>query len=392
MTKLGTPDVVGRFNLGSIIATPIIMFANLQLRSVLATDAKNQYRLQDYVGVRLLVLPFAFLVVLAVAMLGYRSEQVLIIGLFACARCVESLSDLLYGYAQKNERLDLVARSLVIKGFVTLLGFGVTFAVTRHLGWAMVGLVIAWSIPLLFFDLPRARKIVAEHPLDRLWPRWKKGPIISLMRLSLPLGFVMLLLQMRHTVPRTVLEGNFGEGELGIFSALAYLVIVGDTIVQALSQSSLARLAVFYRQGDHRRFGRTVLNLVGFGLVMGAVGVLAAHFIGRQLLTVIYSSEYGAHHRLFVLIMAGGGLFYISSMLGSPATAMRAFGGQMAIQIVTVVLLTGLSLALIPGRGAYGAALVMLGGGAWTALGYGILVWRGYHRMSLGKPTQGDAG
>ena len=35
LTKLGSPGVVGRFSLAAAVATPVFMFANLQLRAVL---------------------------------------------------------------------------------------------------------------------------------------------------------------------------------------------------------------------------------------------------------------------------------------------------------------------------------------------------------------------
>ena len=66
LTKLGSPDVVGRFALGSAIATPAIMFANLQLRVVLATDASQTHEFRDYLGVRLVMLPAALLLVLVI--------------------------------------------------------------------------------------------------------------------------------------------------------------------------------------------------------------------------------------------------------------------------------------------------------------------------------------
>src|SRR5687767_4178506 len=47
LAKLGTPAMVGQFALGFAIAAPVFMFANLQLRAVIATDASQDFRIAD---------------------------------------------------------------------------------------------------------------------------------------------------------------------------------------------------------------------------------------------------------------------------------------------------------------------------------------------------------
>src|SRR5271157_5932336 len=50
LAKLGSPEMVGQFALGLAVTTPIIMFANLQLRGVQATDARREYRFGHYLA------------------------------------------------------------------------------------------------------------------------------------------------------------------------------------------------------------------------------------------------------------------------------------------------------------------------------------------------------
>src|SRR5678816_1375408 len=59
LARLSTPSALGRFTLGIAISTPVILFANLQLRSVLASDAARAYEFREYVGLRLLTTSLA---------------------------------------------------------------------------------------------------------------------------------------------------------------------------------------------------------------------------------------------------------------------------------------------------------------------------------------------
>ena len=54
LAKAGSAEMVGQFALGLAVTAPVFMFANLQLRSLQATDAKEQYAFADYLGLRVL--------------------------------------------------------------------------------------------------------------------------------------------------------------------------------------------------------------------------------------------------------------------------------------------------------------------------------------------------
>jgi len=377
LTKMGSTATVGRFALASAIASPVIMFAGLQLRSVLVADATGTHEFRDYLAVRLLLLPVAMLVVLGIALGGYSSAQVTAIMLFGLARCIEMVSDIFYGVAQKNDRMDLVAISKIIKGIAALGLFGLTFHLTGSLDKALLAMAIAWAVPLFLYDIPRARSLNRSIGGPSLRPRLQLGQMRGIIWTTLPLGFVILLSQMRQTIPRTFLESIFGEDTVGIYAALSYLVIAGSTIVLALGQASLARLSQYYASGQLKRFKRLGKQLGLLGLGIGLAGVMVAVLGGSFLLTHLYSEEYAAYTDLFVLVMAGGGVLYLGTLLAPLTTAMRAFRGQMLVQTVNVAILLLLASLLIPQHGMTGAAWAFLGAAVWTVLGFLLLIWAG---------------
>jgi hypothetical protein len=52
LAKLGSSYVVGQFSLGLAIATPVLMFTNLHLRAVQATDALRSSGFAEYLRLR----------------------------------------------------------------------------------------------------------------------------------------------------------------------------------------------------------------------------------------------------------------------------------------------------------------------------------------------------
>lgn len=383
LTKLGGAEVVGRFSLGSAIASPVLMFAQLSLRPVLASDARGEFAFQDYLGLRVLLLPMALLVVVAIGWVAYTPAQALVIALFGMGRVVESMADIYFGFQQKQERMDLAAVSLMLKGIVALGLFGGVFKATGSLDLSLASMVAGWLLVLLAFDLPYTAKLLHACPGQSLRPRFDRGALRRLFLLALPMGTVFLAIQLRTTIPRAMLERTHGEADLGIFSALSYLVIAGSTVTQALSQSALAGLGRDVAARDVPSLRRRVRQLILLGTGIGVAGVAISAIAGGPLLTLIYTAEYAAHVPLLVLVMAGGAVLYVGSLLGAPATAMRAFGSQLWVHGSQLVVMIGSGLLLLPRLGMMGAAWMMLIGSVWVTIGTGWIVWRGLRRLEV---------
>jgi O-antigen/teichoic acid export membrane protein len=374
LAKLGSPEMVGRFALGLAITAPVIILAHLCLRAVQATDAKREYLFGDYLGLRLITTPLALLVIAGVIFVaGYRWQTALAILIMGLAKAFESVSDVFYGLFQQYERMDYIAKSRMIKGPLSLAALGVGIHLTGNLIWGVVGLMAAWAITLLSYDIHNGVLLLKasshmpagampEEPnvTVALQPRWAIGTLSKLAWLALPLGLTMMLISLNTNIPRYFIERLWGERELGIFAATAYLMIAGRTIVDALGQSASPRLAKYYAAGDIAAFRTLLLKLVGIGVLLGSAGVLVALVAGRQILTLLYRPEYAEHADLFLWLMLAAAIGYVDSFLGYGLTAARYFKIQPFIFGVSAVVTATLCVLLVPEHGVLGAALALV--------------------------------
>lgn len=355
LAKLTTPLQVGQFAYALAVTAPVLMLANLQLRAVQATDAREEYGFGDYLGLRLLTSALALLTIGFLALFT-SSETGLVVLIIGAAKIIESVSDVIYGLLQHHERMDWLARSLLTKGPLSLLALAAGVWLTGSVVWGAVGLLAAWLIVLLAYDCPRAALARAGGSIR---PRWHLATLTRLGRLALPLGFVMMLISLNANLPRYFLERFRGEQDLGIFAALATLALVGNTIICAIGQAASPRLALAHAAGQRSTFLRLLAHLLGVGLLLGAVGVAVAALWGRELLTLLYRPLYAQHATELVWLMAAGGLGYLASFLGYSLTAVRRFAVQMPLSIA-VTLCTGLACWwLAPGLGLLGAAYAL---------------------------------
>lgn len=364
LAKLGTPEMVGRFSLGLAITAPVIMFTNLQLRAVQATDAKREYTFGDYLGLRLIMTVLALVIIAGITLItGYPLETTLVILVVGLAKAFESISDVFYGLLQQRERMDRIAQSMMIKGVLSLTVLTIVVYLTRSVLWGVVGLAMTWALVLLAYDIRSGALILrqsANAPGEALQPRWVMGVMGRLAWLALPLGIVMMLISLNTNIPRYFVEAYWGERELGIFAAMAYLVVAGTTVVSALGQSASPRLAKHYADGNKPAFRSLLLKLIGVGALLGVAGVLIALVAGRYILSLLYTPEYGERSDILVLVMMAAGIAYIASFLGYGMTAARYFRVQTPLFAVVMAISTAACFFLIPTGGLRGAAVALI--------------------------------
>lgn len=355
MAKIGTPTVVGQYTLGLAITAPVFMLTNLQLRGVQATDAKDEYSFGEYLGLRILGSTIAIVVILLIVIFGgYQGETAAVIILLGMAKLIESISDVCFGLAQKHEHMQLIAKSQIIKGIFSLTVLVGVLITTGSIVLSITGLAISWLIVLVLYDLTNTRGFSEAHPV------FNSTRLLSLVRLSLPLGAVMALVSLNTNIPRYFIENELGVEALGYFSAMAYLIVAGNTVVGALGQSASPRLAKYFLLVNKRLYCRLLLKLVLLGAILGLTGWGVAIIFGRVILALLYTPDYVEYAGVFNVIMISAGIGYMASFLGYGLTAARFFKIQPVIfSIVTMVSLIS-CLILIPTYGFEGAAYALV--------------------------------
>jgi len=371
LAKLGSPSLVGQFALGLALCAPVMMLANLQLRSVQATDARNEYRFGDYLALRLATTALAFAAICLIAWLaGYRWQTALVVILVGVAKSVESFSDVIYGLMQKYERLDRIAIAMMLRGVGSVVVFGLGLWFTRSVAWAVVALAGWWSAVLLTYERQTGGELLKAFSSadERFAPAWHWERMRRLAWLSLPLGVVMVLISLNTNIPRYFVEHYLGEAALGYFAALAYVMVAGYTVMGALGQSAAPRLARYY-QSNRSAFKRLLAKMLLVAAAVGAAGILVAVLWGRPLLTLLYRRDYAQHADVFVWVMIAAAISYMKSMLGYAMTAARIFRAQVPLFATCSLGITMTCTLLMKPHGMIAAAYALVVGSCIAAIG-----------------------
>lgn len=376
IAKTGTPAMVGMFALGLAITAPVMQFANLQLRGVQATDARREYAFGDYVALRLVTTLLALAVSAGIALWIDRSrETTVVILLIALAKAVDALSDVIYGYFQQRERMDVIARAQVASGLLSLTLTAAGLVVFDDIVVGVAGYLAGLIVPLVIYTIPVAHRSLRSSGTHSTMVRWDPGVMRRLAWTALPLGVVMLLLSLNTNIPRYVVEHEQGERGLGVFAALVYIVVAAGMVVTAVGQAVSPRMARQYAEGALQGFRALLMRAVQISLLLGVLGGVVALVAGRPVISLLYTPEYADDTVALAILALAGGVTFAASFAGFAMTAARRFRPQVPVFVAVVVASTLASLVLVPAyglRGAMGAVLV----GAAVQLGASLWVVR----------------
>lgn len=371
LARFGSQNDVGQYALATAICAPIILFSQLKLRSVQAADALDEFRFGTYLALRLVTSVAAFLVILAIIFLtSYRGALAWTIAAVAIAKTFESISDVFHGLQQRHERMEVIARSLIVKSLLSVFAFTVGLIISNSLIGGLAGLIMAWAITLIWFDIPQAKNLTGR---EEVRPRWTVRTARNLAILSLPLGLQVTIASLFSSVPRYFIGGLLSTQELGVFAAISYIMVAGSMVIAALAQSATPRLAKLYRNHQKQSHYQLTLRLLFLGTTIGLIGIVIVAFMGETILKIAYGPAYAVHSDLFLWIMVDAFISYAYVFLGTALTSMRKFNVQLPVHACGLVILIAACAILVPSFGLRGAVWAMIIANLVQAFAYSLI-------------------
>jgi O-antigen/teichoic acid export membrane protein len=214
-------------------------------------------------------------------------------------------------------------------------------------------------------------------------PRFRWLKMRNLTWLTLPLGISTALGSLRTNVPRYAIEHYLGSYQLGLFAALAYFMVAGGIVVNALGQSATPRLAKYYRDRNSKGFRKLLLWLLLLGSLLGGSGIVVASVAGHELLRLFYSSAYAQHSDVLIWLMIATAVTYTYIFLGTAVSAMRLFKVQVPIGAVALGVLIVSVMPCVKLYGLRGAAWALIAASLTEGTLYTILIVSRIRRMAI---------
>ena len=364
LTKLLRPEFVGQYALGLALIYPLMMLTNMQLRSVMNSAGTQRAEFGNFLSLRLLMTTVALAIAFVITqVLHYDRELTEVVLMVGCAYGIETISDVFYARLQLHDRMAEVAKSMMIRALLSVLGMGVAVYLSGSLLWGILAVVIARCIVLLGYDISQRTQNVAGESKrllnEVLVPRFGLKEQLGLLRHGLPLGIVVLLTTLGSSLPNFFIKHGLSERDLGIFSVISLTISVGNMAVVSLGQAAFTRLARSYFHRNASEFDALLGKLLLVGAGIGVVGMIVSEFAGREILTMIFRPEYAERADLLPWIMAAGAVLFMAQFVGFGLTAAGYYYAQVLPNVLATISLVATCNWLIARHGLFGVILSM---------------------------------
>ncbi len=371
IAKLASPEALGRYSLGLVVATPIMLLCSLHLRPVWVVDVSGRIEFRHVVALRLLGVPLTLLLSAAVVLIrGWDSATAAVVMILALVRAAGSVSDICYARAQRAEQMRSIGLSRLSQGVLWVAALALGLWLGDEL--LAVGLVAAaMLVHVLAFDLPAARR----H--GELRPRFDGADMLHIARLALPMGLAGALLSVSAGVPAYVLEARADLAAVGFFAVAMTILQASGVLNMAMGNAAIPRLAKL-AAGDARGFWRLLARVLAVVAVLNGVGVLLVVLLGEAYLRAAFTPEYVAYLPELILASVAALVVGLANMLSQTLTSLGRFRLQLWLNLAALSCSSAAAWVLIGEFGLRGAIWSLLALAGFRLLLYlGAVAWAG---------------
>ncbi|MFY0803775.1 lipopolysaccharide biosynthesis protein [Peribacillus frigoritolerans] len=355
--KLNGESDIGIMTMATAIVAPIFTFTCLNMRQVLATDAKKEYDINSYLSIRIISVCVGFCLCGLIAVLyGQGFVESIIIILMALARSGESLSDIVHGEFQRRELIKWISGSLIIRGVITLFIVSITYYLSNNnIIIAMLAQAIVWICVFYFRDL----SILRRYLKIKIVFNWIE--IKRLVWICLPLALTATINILIVNIPRYFIDAYTSKEEVGIYSALSGFVSMGTIITTAIFYVASPRLAKLLVEHRTRDYLKLLVLMEGIVFIVGMMVLSLMYVWGPVIVKVVFNSNIAQHSDLMIVLTLSWMINILLGALGVGVTAARRFVTQLSFEVITLFVVGIFCFFLVPSLGMIGAAWSLVG-------------------------------
>ncbi len=295
-----------------------IAIANFGMHNFQASDTKNKYSFDTYLVSRYISGALALLSCFVyVLVLSYSLEKGLCIILFFLYRFSESIEDIYYAAFQKDWRVDIAGKSMLLRGLLSIGIFTAVLMASDNLALTIFCIAIACMAAVFLYDGRKGKKYRTGKAA--------KGQVKALLIECLPLAVYYLLNTFVPMAPRLFMDPILGSYKLGVYGSIATPTAVIQMIAIYAFNPFITLFAEEMDRGDVKGFRRSLGKCLLWLLGISAASVAAGLVLGHWGLVILYGEEIAAYDALLTPLIIVAALMAFAWLLGGVLIAIRNF-------------------------------------------------------------------
>lgn len=346
----------GYLNLAITITSIFGSLATFNLRTYIISDHDAVHNAMQYVGFRVISCSasFAFCCIYAL-FFDYDVYQYTCIVLYMVFRVMEAATDCFYAFQQRELRMDIGGKSMIMRGVLSVVAFGTVFFIFQDTMLGIIGMLVVSGVVIVFFDIPQARRFTSIKPkfsLDMMKRLFIDGGLITL---------TSLLSDWVVTYVRQMVDMILGTSAIGIYATVAAPVVIIQVGISYIFNPLLPALNERYAASNKKGYFQYVFRVFACVAVIAVLGVVLSIALGEPVLEFLYGqgiADYSYLLPTLVLLTALNALqWFVRTLLVMQRVLVPPLLACLPALILCVVFVT----PCIQANGLMGANYIIIG-------------------------------
>jgi Membrane protein involved in the export of O-antigen and teichoic acid len=336
VVRLSNFAVAGNLSLAIAVTAIFSNIANYNIRSYQVSDMLPKYKSNIYISTRIVTSVAATILCLIFILFAshfanYSAEQDICIILYMFFKIGEAFIDVYYGIDQIEGRMDILSKSMIIRGLLILILFVTSLFLTQNLNISILLMGISTVLVAIFYDIPRTRKLNSINPIFD----FKK--ILALLLECLPIAVNLLIASCLLSIPRFVLQNFVSNEALGIYTSVASPVYVIQLLSAFILTPILTVLAQNLLNNKLRQFVVVAIKCTLILIGISIISILGALCFGKIALIILFRNEIAPYYYLLLPSIYFAILQLFVNLISTILTVLR----KLFILLISNIILLG---------------------------------------------------
>lgn len=373
VTRINGLETAGVFSFAFSNACVLVVIGMYMGRTYQISD--NKVSDKTFIRARQLTCGVMFLIALIMGVwYRFSLDGFMVFMLWNIYKMCEAYSDVLYGIMQKDEHLDYVGKSLVLKSTGSVAAFVVSDYIFKNIVIASMTAVVISFCVIVVYDLQHYRRGEIKRESFHM------DDCLFILKDGFFVFGTSLLITYLVNASKYAINSSGTNEEQAVYGILVMPATAMILVGQYLIQPFLMRLKNLYMQKEGKKLTKTILSMCGILCVVGTAGVICGGTMGIPVLELVYGVELGKFRHALMIIMAGATAYGCIIILTNVLTLMHKNKIQLlyfgCISLI-VMLVSGMA---VRESGVLGATGVYCGSMAVSVLMLGIIAQRGIRK------------
>ena len=327
-TRVNGVDDAGVFTIAFSTACILYAIGLYAGRVYQVTELNKNITDKDFIINRLITcFSMIIFLILFCVVRNYDIEKSIIFLLLTIYKALEPFSDVVYGVLQKNDKLDIVGKSLFGKSLISIILFLVIDILTKNMIISIISMIIACILIIIFYDFRKTYSYIdLKIKID-----WHN--VLNILKKGFFVFAISFLGMYVVNAPKYSIDSFLTNDYQTIFGIIVMPATIMSLIAQFLIHPYLNKILEFYKTKNLKGLEKVLLKIIGIIILFGIIATILGYVIGTQVLGLIYGLDLSMYNVSLAIIIISATLYTIGTVCSSILTTVRETFSQFIIYL-----------------------------------------------------------